>query len=157
MKILCVNPNTTQAVTDIVLAEARRHAAPGTQVAGVTAGSGVAIVTNEAENALAARAALDLVSAHHAEIKLESGHVTLEDQNSAHGTWANGKRVMQAPLTEHMQFRIGQSTFALVLPGRSAPAPSANDARLFVNPRQRVEHVPADGDVMLGREVMRIE
>ena len=66
MKILCVNPNTTQAVTDIVLAEARRHVAHGSQVTGVTAGSGVAIVTTEAENVVAARAALDLVSAHHA-------------------------------------------------------------------------------------------
>jgi serine/threonine protein kinase len=91
------------------------------------------------------------VSQHHAEIKLEHGHVTLEDQNSTHGTWllsaasadASGgtprqQRVMQAPLTEQMQFRIGDSTFALLLPGRSLPVLKANEARSFIHAHQPV-------------------
>ncbi|NJM41394.1 MAG: FHA domain-containing protein, partial [Anaerolineae bacterium] len=91
------------------------------------------------------------VSQHHAEIKLEHGHVTLEDQNSAHGTWADGsggtarqQRVMQAPLTEQMQFRIGNSTFALLLPGRSLPGLKANEARSFIHAHQPILPFLAD-------------
>jgi allantoin racemase len=65
MKLLLVNPNMTQAVTEKVVAEARRCAASGTTVQGVTATFGVAIVSTEAEVAVAAHAALDLLAAHH--------------------------------------------------------------------------------------------
>jgi allantoin racemase len=64
MKLLLVNPNMTQAVTDKVVAEARRCARPGTAVAGITATFGVAIVSTEAEVAVAAHAALDLIASH---------------------------------------------------------------------------------------------
>jgi len=66
MKLLLVNGNTTQAVTDRVIAEARRCAAPGTEVAGATARFGVNIVSSEAENDIAAHAVLDTLSATHA-------------------------------------------------------------------------------------------
>ena len=66
MKILLVNPNTTEAVTASVEAEARRHAGPGTELTAVTAGFGVTIVSTEAENIVAAHAALDLLATHHA-------------------------------------------------------------------------------------------
>ena len=66
MKLLLVNPNMTQAVTDRVVAEARRCARPGTDMQGVTATFGVAIVSTEAEVAIAAHAALDLLATHHA-------------------------------------------------------------------------------------------
>ena len=64
VKLLVVNGNTTQAVADSIVAEARRVAAPGTEVAGVTARFGVGIVATEAGNAIAAHAVLDLLAAH---------------------------------------------------------------------------------------------
>jgi allantoin racemase len=64
MKILIANPNTTQAVTDAVLAEARHHAAPGTDIIGATGRFGVGIVSTEAENTIAGHAALDLLANH---------------------------------------------------------------------------------------------
>ena len=67
MKLLLVNGNTTQAVTDRVLAEARRCAAPGTEVTGATARFGVSIVSTEAENDIAAHAVLDTLSATYAD------------------------------------------------------------------------------------------
>lgn len=62
MKILVANANTTQSVTDAVVAEARRHAAPGTEIIGATATLGVGIVSTEAENVIAGHAALDLLA-----------------------------------------------------------------------------------------------
>lgn len=64
MKLLLVNPNMTQGVTDKVTAEARRCASPGTVVTGVTGTFGVAIVSTEAEAAIAAHAALELLADH---------------------------------------------------------------------------------------------
>jgi allantoin racemase len=66
MKILLVNGNTTQAVTEHCMAEARRHAAPGTFIAGLTATYGANIVTAEPENLVASMAVLDMLAEHHA-------------------------------------------------------------------------------------------
>src|SRR4051794_19114750 len=65
MKLLLVNPNMTQAVTDRVAAEARRIASPGTEVTAVTGAFGVAVVSTEAEAVVAAHAALDLLAEHY--------------------------------------------------------------------------------------------
>ena len=62
MKILIANANTTQSVTDAVVAEALRHAAPGTEILGATATLGVGIVSTEAENVIAGHAALELLA-----------------------------------------------------------------------------------------------
>ena len=64
MKLLLVNGNTTQAITDRVVAEATRCAAPGTTIAGVTARFGVSIVSTEAENEIAGHAVLDALAVH---------------------------------------------------------------------------------------------
>jgi allantoin racemase len=64
MKLLLVNGNTTQAVTDRVVAEAMRCAAPGTEITGVTARFGVGIVSTEAEEVIAGHAVLDALAAH---------------------------------------------------------------------------------------------
>ena len=64
MKLLLVNGNTTQAVTDRVVAEATRCAAPGTAITGVTARFGVSIVSTEAENEIAGHAVLDALAAN---------------------------------------------------------------------------------------------
>src|SRR3546814_6193978 len=45
MRLLLINPNTTQAVTDQVLAVARGMAAPGTELTGVTGRFGAAYVS----------------------------------------------------------------------------------------------------------------
>lgn len=65
MRLLMINGNTSQAVTDKVVAEARRIAAPGTEITGVTAQFGASIVTREAENTIAGHAVLDLLARHH--------------------------------------------------------------------------------------------
>lgn len=64
MRLLVANANTTQAVTDAVVAEARRHAAPETTIIGATGAFGAAIVSTEAGNAIAGHAALDLLARH---------------------------------------------------------------------------------------------
>jgi allantoin racemase len=64
MKLLLVNGNTTQVVTDRVVAEATRCAAPGTAITGVTARFGVGIVSTEAEEAIAGHAVLDALAAN---------------------------------------------------------------------------------------------
>ena len=66
MRLLLVNGNITQAVTDRVVAEARRCAAPGTEITGATARFGVGIVSTEAENDIAGHALLDALAATHA-------------------------------------------------------------------------------------------
>jgi len=64
MKILLVNPNLTQAVTDAVLAAARVRAAPGTELLAVTGTFGPAVIGSRAENALAQHGVLELVARH---------------------------------------------------------------------------------------------
>jgi allantoin racemase len=66
MNLLLVNGNTTQAVTDRVVAEATRCAAPGTAIIGVTARFGVSIVSTEAEDEIAGHAVLDALAANFA-------------------------------------------------------------------------------------------
>ncbi len=66
MKVLMVNGNRTQAVTDHCLRVARAVARPGIEFEGVTAHFGADIVTAEPENVLAAHAVLDLLAEHHA-------------------------------------------------------------------------------------------
>ncbi len=64
MKLLLVNPNLTQAVTDAVLAAARERAAPGTELVAVTGSFGPAVIGSRAENALAQHGVLELVAQH---------------------------------------------------------------------------------------------
>jgi allantoin racemase len=64
VKILLVNPNLTQAVTDAVLAAARSRAAPGTELVAVTGRFGPAVIGSRAENALAQHGVLELVAQH---------------------------------------------------------------------------------------------
>jgi allantoin racemase len=64
MRLLIINPNMTESVTDRVVAEAMRCRRSGTEITGVTARFGVAIVSTEVELAIAAHAALDLLASH---------------------------------------------------------------------------------------------
>ena len=64
MKLLLVNPNMTQAVTEAVLAAARMQARPGTELVAVTGDFGPQVIGSRAENALAQHGVLELVARH---------------------------------------------------------------------------------------------
>ncbi|WP_017760869.1 aspartate/glutamate racemase family protein, partial [Pseudacidovorax intermedius] len=68
MKLLLINPNRTQAVTDAVLAAARSAARPGTELLAVTGRQGPAIIASRAENALAQQEVLELAAQHATEV-----------------------------------------------------------------------------------------
>lgn len=61
-RILLVNPNTSQSVTDLLAAEARRRAGDRAEIVGVTARFGAAGIECLAEGAVAAHAVLDRVA-----------------------------------------------------------------------------------------------
>jgi Asp/Glu/Hydantoin racemase len=67
MRLLMVNPNVTQAITDIMAAEARRSASPGTEITAVTARFGTLYVENRGEAAVAGHALLDTLAEHGSE------------------------------------------------------------------------------------------
>lgn len=64
MKLLLINPNTTQAVTDAVLVAARAAARPGTELLAVTGTFGPVVIASRAENALAQHCVLSLAAQH---------------------------------------------------------------------------------------------
>ena len=59
MRLLLINPNTTAAITDKVVAMAHTVAAPSTELVAVTGRFGAAYVASRAAYAIAAHAALD--------------------------------------------------------------------------------------------------
>ncbi|MDW3221830.1 MAG: aspartate/glutamate racemase family protein [Paracoccaceae bacterium] len=63
-RILALNPNTSPEVTATFISEARRIAPDGVTFEGVTGAFGARIVTSEAENLIAAHAALQLAADH---------------------------------------------------------------------------------------------
>jgi len=64
MRILVLNANTTPFVTETAAAEARRIAAPGTEIVPATAEFGAAIIGTRSEAAIAEHAALVLAAQH---------------------------------------------------------------------------------------------
>lgn len=64
MKLLLLNPNITQAVTDTMVAEARRCASPGTEIVAATARFGMSYVENRIEAAIASHAVVDALAEH---------------------------------------------------------------------------------------------
>jgi allantoin racemase len=66
MKLLVINGNTTQAITDRVAATARDFCTPGTVIHAVTAESGPRIISTRTENLLGAHSVLTLAARHHA-------------------------------------------------------------------------------------------
>ena len=67
MRILLVNPNTTEAVTESCAREARAVAAPGTEIVPLTGEFGARIISSRAENAVAGHAVLTVLARHHAD------------------------------------------------------------------------------------------
>jgi len=64
MRILVLNANTTDFVTQTAASEARRVALPGTEIVPVTADFGAAIVATRSEHAIAEHAAIVLAARH---------------------------------------------------------------------------------------------
>ncbi len=67
MKILVINGNMTQAITDGCVNAAREVAAPGTQVIGATGTFGPQVIGSRAEHALAQHGMLELGAKHGAD------------------------------------------------------------------------------------------
>jgi len=65
MRLLIVNGNTTEAVTQTVMEVARAAAAPDTQISGVTASFGAAFITSRSEAAIAEHATLAALAEHY--------------------------------------------------------------------------------------------
>lgn len=66
MKLLLINPNISDSVSDLIRAEAQRSAAPGTEVDVLTAPFGVAYIETRFEALIGAYAAAQLAAEHHA-------------------------------------------------------------------------------------------
>jgi len=64
MNLLLINPNTSQSVSDLIEAEARRAAAPQTRVSVLTARFGVAYIETRFESLIGAYAAATLAAEH---------------------------------------------------------------------------------------------
>lgn len=64
MRILLVNANTSQSVTDACATEARAAASPGTEIVPVTGRFGARVIASRSENAIATHAAIELVARH---------------------------------------------------------------------------------------------
>ena len=63
-RLLVINPNTTVAITDRFVAEARLAAPPATIIKGVTSSTGPAVISTVSENDAAAAVVLDLLRQH---------------------------------------------------------------------------------------------
>ena len=68
MRILLLNPNTTEAVTERMLRAGRAVAAPGTEVVPVTASRGVPYIATRAEAQIGGAVALEMLAEHHARV-----------------------------------------------------------------------------------------
>ena len=66
MKLLVINPNISDDVTALIGAEARRSAAPGTELVVRTAGSGVEYIETRFESLIAAGAVADIIAEYSA-------------------------------------------------------------------------------------------
>ena len=66
MRLLIINPNISQSVTDLIQAEAQRSASPGTSITMHTAEFGVAYIETRFEALIGAYATAQLAAQHHA-------------------------------------------------------------------------------------------
>ncbi len=67
MKLLLINPNTTQSMTDLMLREGRGMVAPDTRLEAVSGRFGARYVSSRASYAIAGHAALDAYAEHGAD------------------------------------------------------------------------------------------
>lgn len=67
MRILVLNPNTTEAVTQMLLAAARPAVAAGTELVGLTAPRGVPYIASRSEAQLGGAIAIEMLAEHHSD------------------------------------------------------------------------------------------
>lgn len=65
MKLLLINPNISDTVSDLIRLEAQRSAAPGTEIEVLTAPFGVAYIETRFESMIGAYATAQLAAEHH--------------------------------------------------------------------------------------------
>lgn len=68
VRILLLNPNTTESVTDLLVAAAEKVVAPGTVLIPVTATRGVPFIATRAEAQIGGVVALELLAEHHSNV-----------------------------------------------------------------------------------------
>jgi allantoin racemase len=68
MRILLLNPNTTEAITQRLLAVARPAAAAGTEIVPLTAPRGVPFIASRAEAQIGGAVALEMLAEHHDQV-----------------------------------------------------------------------------------------
>ncbi len=66
MRLLFINPNISDSVSQLILSEAQRSAAPGTEIEIMTAPFGVAYIETRFEALIGAYAAAQIAAEHHA-------------------------------------------------------------------------------------------
>jgi allantoin racemase len=66
MKLLLINPNISDSVSELIRSEAQRSAAPGTEIEVLTAPFGVAYIETRFEAVIGAYAVAQLAAEHHA-------------------------------------------------------------------------------------------
>lgn len=66
MRLLLINPNISESVSELIRSEAQRSAAPGTEIEVLTAPFGVAYIETRFESLLGAYATAQLAAEHHA-------------------------------------------------------------------------------------------
>ncbi len=65
MKLLLINPNISDAITDVMAEEAQRSAAPGTAIISAKAKFGTQYIENRVEAVISAHAVLEVLAEHH--------------------------------------------------------------------------------------------
>ncbi len=66
MKLLLINPNISDSVSELIRGEAQRSASPGTEIEVLTAPFGVAYIETRFESLIGAYAAAQIAAEHHA-------------------------------------------------------------------------------------------
>lgn len=67
MKILLINPNTTQRITDNLVLQAQEAVGPAVKIVGLTAKTGPAIIRSAQDNRVAEQSMIELASTHYGE------------------------------------------------------------------------------------------
>jgi len=65
MRIILLNPNTSESVTELLTAAGRKAAAPGTELVPLTAPKGVPYIATRAEAQIGGAVALEMLAEHH--------------------------------------------------------------------------------------------
>ena len=66
MKLLLINPNTTQRITDTLVVQAQKAVGAAATVVGLTAKTGPAIIRSAEDNAVAVQSMLEMATSQHA-------------------------------------------------------------------------------------------